>query len=182
MPRDLNFVGLVTPPEGAVETELSSLDVWFRTVLASFPTENVNGVNFDTQLDQYPTALDNLPGLMRRMEAIRTAQTMAFMPAAIGQLNSIREAIECVCEAIGQSGTRLQVVTEVLSRPVNISVQDGSPGPEIFAGGWVLFQDEAGNVGERSFIFTNKQRHVSDIPNAVGYTYHLMPGFDVAFT
>lgn len=147
------------------------------------PVLSINTVGLLQNLQGQPDTLRLTAARLPPLQLAREIATFAWVDAFFGKLSGIETALNCICEAIESLDiSRLEVVTTVVSRPVNISVQDGSPGPEIFAGGWVLFHDAAGNVGQRSYIFTNNQRHVSDLPNATGYTYHLMPGFDVTFT
>lgn len=183
MPIELVFQGLVIPPTGANETEVDEIGDIFINELSPLPVNPLNPVAVEQRLRNWLPSIDKNPALMRRLTSNLVYQAAANFPLFISTFQEMVGKLTCICEALqNQPEERLTVVSTVTDRPVNISVSDGSPGPEIYAGGWVLFHDADGNVGQRSFIFTNQQRHVSDLPNATGYTYHLKTGFTATFT
>lgn len=182
MPRDLNYVGLVIPPEGAVEAEIDQIGDIFINELSPLPTVPLNPVAVEQRLRNWLPSIDNNPALLRRLTSNLIYQSAANMPLFLSTLAGIEAKLACICEALGnQPGPGITVVSTIVSRPVNVSVTSGLPGPDIVRAGWVLFQDSYGNTGQRSYIITANQVHVSDIPNAVSYTYHVETGFDVTF-
>lgn len=183
MPIIIDIVGNDGPDEGAVQTNVDSFFSWWQNNIPSNPTNYLNGFSASSEVHAYPPMLEKNPALLRPVLSTLIIQATAAIPAYAGLLRSIFEQLDCICNAIqALNVARLQVVSTVTDRPVNIAITEGSPGPDVFAAGWVLFHDAAGNVGERSFIFSDNQRHVSDLPNATGFTYHVLPGFTITFT
>ncbi len=183
MPIELEIVGNGGPDEGSTNAQVAQMLSWWANNIPLNPSNYVNGSAAASEVNTYLPIQEVNPALMRGVLSTLIIQASAAIPSYQGLLNNIFEQLDCICQAIQNLNVaRLQVVSTVTVRPVNIGLSVGAPGPDIFAGGWVLFHDAAGNVGERSFIFADNQRHVSDIPNATGFTYHLLPGFTVIFS
>lgn len=183
MAVDLNFVGLVIPPDGATEVKVDEIGDIFINELTPLPLGPLNPVAVEQRLRDWLPSIDNNPALLRRLTSNLVYQAAANMPLFLSTLQNIEARLACICEnSENPPDNRLTVVSTIVSRPQNISISFGAPGPDIVRAGWVLFEDSFGNVGQRSFIIADNQRHVADIPNAVSYTYHVETGFDVTFS
>lgn len=183
MPRDLNFVGLVVPPDGAVETKIDQIGDIFKNELTPLPSLPLNPVAVEERLRDWLPSIDNHPALMRRLTANLVYQSAANMPLFVKTLADIEGAIRCVCDAI-QAGSSpgLTATADVISRPANTSVTFGQPAPDVFAAGWIVWKNELGQYGQRQFIYTDRQVFRSDIPGAVGYDTYVIDGFDIIFS
>lgn len=184
MPIEIIFSQAAPNPPEPATTEAAVDDALQRAINAQTdPESSINTSGLLGVLRTEPNSWLTTEGRRAPLLLARDISLFAWVDYGMSQLRQSREALQCICRELERmNGPRMEVVSTITDRPVNISVSDGSPGPEIYAGGWVLFHDVDGNVGQRSYIFTQNQRHVSDLPNATGYTYHLMPGFTATFS